>query len=184
MSTIHSETAIEYLPPESLTFYIHNAKIHKRKLEMLKRSIQLFGFDQPVVVDEDLIILKGHGRVMAAQNLSSASRLKEIPVIVRTGLSEAQKKAVRLMDNMVFEQGVDNLASKSEVMQGINVEEINLFYAVDLPSVKDIDLNMFGSGNETTSNGGAGAVETTEGEAPDFKLLTCPKCGKVHKVKL
>lgn len=173
--SIHTETVIHRIPPEDLKFYEHNAKIHKSKLNLLKKSIQLFGFDQPVVVDENLVLLKGHGRVIAAQNLTDISRLADIPVIIREGLSEADKKAIRIMDNLVFEEGSDDAGKKSDNIIGINVDETNLFYALDLPSVSDIDLNMYSASAQSKPK------PKKEKDGEDFELITCPKCNKVFE---
>jgi DNA modification methylase len=58
-------------------------------------SIRAYGFRQPIVVDEDGIILVGHTRYKAALTLG----LQEVPVHVAIGLTPAQAKAYRLADN-------------------------------------------------------------------------------------
>lgn len=63
--------------------------------------IREFGFTQPLLIDEDDMILAGHGRVMAANIL----KLPELPVIVLRGLSEAQKRAIVIADNRAAELG-------------------------------------------------------------------------------
>jgi ParB-like chromosome segregation protein Spo0J len=68
-------------------------------VDKIAASIAEFGFDQPIVVDEQGVILKGHGRREAALRLG----LEQVPVIVRTDLSETQKKACRIADNKVAE---------------------------------------------------------------------------------
>lgn len=52
-----------------LTPYQNNAKIHsKEQVEMIANSIRDFGFSNPVIVDENNMILAGHGRVMAPKS--------------------------------------------------------------------------------------------------------------------
>ncbi len=63
--------------------------------------IKEFGFTQPLLVDEDDMILAGHGRVMAAHVIG----LAELPVIVMYGLTEAQKRAIVIADNKSSELG-------------------------------------------------------------------------------
>jgi ParB-like chromosome segregation protein Spo0J len=58
-------------------------------------SIREFGFRQPIVVDEDGVIIVGHTRYKAARKLG----LEEVPVHVAVGLTPAQAKAYRLTDN-------------------------------------------------------------------------------------
>lgn len=85
-----------------LTPYQNNAKIHsKDQVEMIANSIRDFGFSNPVIVDENHMILAGHGRVMAAQKLG----MKKVPCRVIEGLTEDQKKAYILADNKLFELG-------------------------------------------------------------------------------
>jgi DNA modification methylase len=56
-----------------------------------------FGFTNPVLIDETGVLIAGHGRLVAAQEL----RLGEVPTITLAGLSETQKKALRLADNKI-----------------------------------------------------------------------------------
>ena len=64
-------------------------------IDKVAASIAEFGFRQPIVVDSEGVILAGHTRLLAAQKLG----LAEVPVHVAAGLSPAQAKAYRLMDN-------------------------------------------------------------------------------------
>ena len=64
------------------------------------KSIELYGFRSPIVVDEDRIILAGHTRLLAAQKLG----LSEVPVHVASGLSKSKKRAYRLADNRSAEE--------------------------------------------------------------------------------
>lgn len=76
--------------------YEFNARKHDQtQIDRIANSIKEFGFNQPIVVDESNIILVGHGRVEAARKLG----LDKVPVVKKEGLSEAQKKAYRVLDN-------------------------------------------------------------------------------------
>ena len=79
--------------------YEQNPRINDGAVEAVVRSIQEFGFRQPIVVDEDGVIIVGHTRFKAAQNLG----LEKVPVHVAKGLSPAQVKAYRLADNRTGE---------------------------------------------------------------------------------
>jgi ParB-like chromosome segregation protein Spo0J len=90
---------VVYLSPNSIHPYYRNPKVHgKQQIAAIARSIRDFGFDQPIVVDEDKTIIKGHGRYFASLSL----KLMEVPVIVRTDLSTAQVIASRIADNRLF----------------------------------------------------------------------------------
>ena len=83
--------------------YPKNAKKHPAKqIEQIAASIREFGFNQPVVVDEDGVIIVGHGRYEAAKLLG----LSEVPVI-EAKLSKEKAKAYRLADNKLNESGWD-----------------------------------------------------------------------------
>lgn len=87
---------IVHRPIESLTPYIGNARKHSRKqIAQIARSISEFGFSNPVLVDENCMILAGHGRVEAARSLG----LDQIPCVAIERLTESQKRAFILADN-------------------------------------------------------------------------------------
>ena len=81
--------------------YARNArKIPPAAVDKVAASIKEFGWRQPIVVDSEAVIIAGHTRLLAAQKLG----LKQVPVHVATGLSPAQVKAYRLMDNRTHEE--------------------------------------------------------------------------------
>lgn len=79
--------------------YEQNPRLNDDAVEAVVRSIQEFGFRQPIVVDEDGVIIVGHTRFKAAQKLG----LEKVPVHVAKGLTPAQVKAYRLADNRTGE---------------------------------------------------------------------------------
>ncbi|MBL1176888.1 ParB/Srx family N-terminal domain-containing protein [Pantanalinema sp. GBBB05] len=106
-----------------------NTKAHPpEQVTQLANIIRQTGWDVPIVVDESGIILKGHARRLAALEL----RLKTVPVIVRKGLSEEQKKAVRIADNKLAE---------SDWLDSILAEEFQSLSDVDF----DLELTGFDS---------------------------------------
>ena len=77
-----------------------NARTHTRKqIRQLANSISEFGFVVPILIDEKRKIIGGHGRYEAARLLG----LKEVPVIVVKGLSEAKRRALAIADNKLAE---------------------------------------------------------------------------------
>jgi DNA modification methylase len=76
--------------------YARNARTHSaEQVAQIAASIREWGWTSPVLVDEMGGIIAGHGRVLAAQKLG----LAEVPVMVATGWSEAQKRAYVIADN-------------------------------------------------------------------------------------
>ena len=97
--------------------YANNAKIHgKNQLEMLKKSIQEFGFLTPCLIDKDFNLIAGHGRVMAAKALG----MKEIPCVYVEGLSEEQRRAYILADNRLGELGEWDMDLVFEELNSLN----------------------------------------------------------------
>ena len=119
--------------------YPNNPKQHpQEQIEQLAALIKEFGFDQPIVVDEDLMILKGHGRQMAARLLG----LTQVPTIQRIGLTPAQKKAIIIADNQV-----PLLGSWNDALLKIEVGELKkLNYDLKLLGFPDLKLVEFVTG--------------------------------------
>lgn len=91
---------IDYLACEALKPYKNNPRTHsKNQIKQLARSIENFGFTNPVLVDENRNIIAGHGRVEAAKIIG----LERVPVIHLNHLNEAQKRAYIIADNKLAE---------------------------------------------------------------------------------
>jgi DNA modification methylase len=75
--------------------YVNNPRVNDAAVDAVAASLQAFGFRQPIVVDEDGVIIVGHTRYKAAMKLG----LDEVPVHVAVGITPAQAKAYRLADN-------------------------------------------------------------------------------------
>lgn len=83
------------LPLGQIIPYARNPRRNEQAIATVAASIQEFGWRQPIVVDEGHVVLAGHTRLAAAQQLG----LDTAPVHVAKGLSEAQARAFRIMDN-------------------------------------------------------------------------------------
>jgi DNA modification methylase len=86
---------VEMRPINSIRPYENNPRQNDAAVDAVAASIQEFGFRQPLVVDEESIIVVGHTRYEAALKLG----LTEVPVHVAVGLTPAQLKAYRIADN-------------------------------------------------------------------------------------
>src|SRR5215510_12914157 len=75
--------------------YHNNPRLNDPAVDAVAASIKEFGFRQPIVVDEESVIIVGHTRYKATLKLG----LEEVPVHVAVGLTPAQAKAYRLADN-------------------------------------------------------------------------------------
>lgn len=87
---------IENKPIDEIIPYEFNNRIHDQtQIDRIANSINEFGFNQPIVIDENNVILVGHGRLLAARKLGKT----EVPTLKKLGLKETQKKAYRILDN-------------------------------------------------------------------------------------
>jgi site-specific DNA-methyltransferase (adenine-specific) len=87
---------IEWLETKGLIPYAKNSRTHSdAQVAQIAGSIKEFGFNNPVLIDEDNGIIAGHGRVMAAQKLG----LQAVPCIRLAHLSDTQRKAYVIADN-------------------------------------------------------------------------------------
>lgn len=79
--------------------YNKNPRKNQAAVASVSRSIQEFGWQQPIVVDESMVIIAGHTRYLAAKKLG----IKVVPVHVASGLSPEKARAYRLADNRTAE---------------------------------------------------------------------------------
>jgi DNA modification methylase len=87
------DTAISKLKPNP-----RNARTHsKKQIRQIAESIRQFGFVNPVIADENGVVIAGHGRLEAASMLE----LGNVPVITLHGLTDAQKRTLMLADNKI-----------------------------------------------------------------------------------
>ncbi|NOQ30186.1 MAG: hypothetical protein GQ570_03590 [Helicobacteraceae bacterium] len=154
---------IVMLDPKKLVPYKNNAKVHtEHQIEELAKIIARDGFDQPVVVDKDHIIIKGHGRVQASLKLE----LDEIPVIVRDDLSPADAALSRMVDNESVDTEWDAIALELE-LNGIS--ELGGDIADTL--LDDIDFSTLGDGTLQNAIATKSAIDETE------VTHKCESCG-------
>ena len=124
-----SRLEVIYRPLSDLVPDPRNARTHpKRQLEQIKASIAAFGFTNPILADPEGNIIAGHGRLQAARSMG----LTEVPVITLTGLSDAQKRALRIADNKI----ALNAGWDVEILQ----VELRELAAIEV----DVDLTLTG----------------------------------------
>jgi len=106
---------------EEIIPYSRNPRKNQH-IDKVAGSIKEFGFQQPIVVDKEKVIIVGHTRYLAAQKLG----MREVPVIVAENLDENQVKAYRIADNRVAEESQwDNELLNLELMD-LQKNEIDL----------------------------------------------------------
>jgi ParB-like chromosome segregation protein Spo0J len=91
---------IEMIDIDRVIPYARNPRKNAGAVDKVAASLREFGFRQPIVTDENLTVIVGHTRLLAAKKLS----LPQVPVHVAEGLTDAQIKAYRIADNRVGEE--------------------------------------------------------------------------------
>lgn len=133
--------SIEVWDTDRVLPYELNAKIHDPKqVAKIAKSITEFGFDQPIVVDKNGVVIKGHGRRLAAISLG----MKQVPVWVRSDLSEERVRASRLADNRVAISDIDTELFKKE-MESLNFDLDGIFDLKEL-TFMEADLGEINDG--------------------------------------
>ena len=116
---------IEKISIDAIKPYENNAKLHPpEQIEQIKRSILEFGNNDPIAIDENGVIIEGHGRYEALKQLG----FDEIEIIRLSHLNEQQKKAYILAHN------------KLTMNTGFDFDVLNL----ELDNIIDFDMTDFG----------------------------------------
>lgn len=141
-----------------LTPYARNPRKNRHAIDAVAASIRDFGFKVPIVIDKDGVIVAGHTRFAAAQQLG----MTEVPVIIADDLTPAQIKAFRLADNKTGELADWDFELLDE-------------------ELAEIDFEMTEYGFEDTEFDWADVadIEKEGYTEPEHDRLRCPMCGGV-----
>lgn len=155
---------IETVPIEKVIPYARNPRRNEHAVAKVAGSIKEFGWQQPIVVDTDYVIVAGHTRLLAAQQLG----MKEIPVKIADDLTPAQIKAYRLADNRTHEEA----------------EWIDELLAIELIEIRDMgyDLDITGFDPDELDKllaGDAGDGLTDDDAIPELQEKAISKAGDV-----
>lgn len=149
---------IEYVPIDSIEPYENNARKHgKKDLASIQKSIEEFGFNDPIGVWNNKIV-EGHGRLLAAKELG----LKKVPVIRLDNLTDEQRRAYTLAHNKT--------AELSDWDYDVLAEE--------LKDIADIDMSEFGFDMSAIPED----LDIVEDEVPDVPEEPKTKRGEVWQL--
>lgn len=157
---------IVYKTLEEIIPYEKNPRKNDNAIECVMNSIKEFGFKVPIVIDSNNIIVAGHTRYKAAQQLN----MQEVPCIIADDLTDEQVKAFRLVDNKASE---------------LSGWDFNLLQE-ELDGIINIDLDKFGFfiednvGNLSVTDDDF--LSDTEITKSKDKTIICPHCGCEIKV--
>ena len=139
----------------SIIPYARNSRTHNdEQIAQIAASINEWGFTTPILIDESGEVIAGHGRLLAAQRLG----LEEVPTMIATGWSDAQKKAYVIADNkLALNAGWDNDILKIEMQElgdlnfdltltGFEIEEMASLFDLGEPiseqNKTDVDVEV------------------------------------------
>lgn len=154
---------IIYRSVNELKKHKNNARTHSEaQIAQIVNSIEEFGWTNPILIDENDIIIAGHGRLEAAETLD----LNELPCIVLSGLTDSQKRAYLIADNqLALNAGWDIELLQSEI---------------EVLKLENFDIDLLGFGYEFNKTNSAKRVDFPDEflECNETKLNhKCPKCG-------
>jgi DNA modification methylase len=155
---------IEMLPIGTLKPYVRNARTHSNKqLKQIADSITRFGFTNPVLISDELEIIAGHGRVLAAQGLGFTT----VPTIRLSHLSAEERRAYVLADNKLAENAGWDLEILSIELQAL----ADLDFDLELTgfSLAEIDF--------TLEQGKASAADEAADQIPELQEDPVTKLG-------
>jgi ParB-like chromosome segregation protein Spo0J len=149
---------IETVAVEALRPYERNARTHSNKqVRQIARSIERFGFCNPVLIDDQGQIIAGHGRVAAAKLLG----IKEVPTVKLAHLSDAEKRAYILADNRLAEKAGWDREILAIELQAL----VSLDFEVELTGFETAEVDLI-LDEATEAAGGPGGRED---ETPVYK---------------
>ena len=154
---------------DEIVEYENNAKLHPDwQIEQIKKSIIEFGFNDPIAIDENNVIIEGHGRFLALKDLGYT----EIEVIRLNHLTEEQKTAYAIAHNKLTMNTDFDLETLKYEINKLQNEEFDLsllgFENIELEEIleeeESVNLEDFFTGDEI--------------EQKPKKSKKCPYCGK------
>lgn len=172
---------IEVWPVERLVPYERNARTHSpEQVAKIARSIERFGFLNPILVDGEAGIIAGHGRLMAARELA----WREVPVVVVDHLSDEERRAYVLADNRLAELADWDADFLVDELEDLRLEDFDLgLLGWSDAELEDL-LDKPGAFAPGTKDEQGKLDEREEGEKesegegePEEIDVVCPKCG-------
>lgn len=158
---------IEYLDKQDLKPYLNNAKIHTpEQIEQIKKSIQQFGFNDPVAIWKDNQIIEGHGRLLAVMQMQE---IQQIPVIRLNDLTDQQRKAYAIIHNSLILQTGFDIALLEQELQDIKDIDMTQYDFSIQPQTTPQDLQDF-------------FIDEDINRTPKEKTVECPCCGRTINI--
>ncbi len=150
------QNALQRVQTCALKPYANNARTHSQaQIEQIARSIEEFGWTNPILVDDALGVIAGHGRLAAAKHLG----LDTVPVLALRHLSPAQKRAYVLADNKLAERAGWDRELLAIELQGLIELDFDLELAGFEIAEVDLILDEAAAANAGANPGPEDAME-------------------------
>ena len=146
---IQQPLSISYQSTLSLKSDPKNPRIHSDKqIRQIAQSIRTFGFNVPLLVDRDLKVIAGHGRVAAARLL----QIDKVPIIRLEHLNEHQRRAFMIADNRLTENALWDDRLLGEQLKILADAEIDFSLEVTGFEMGEIDIFIEGVSGDSNAD--------------------------------
>ncbi|MCM1294030.1 MAG: site-specific DNA-methyltransferase [Muribaculaceae bacterium] len=133
---------IQNIKTADIRAYKNNPKLHtKAQVAKIRESIREFGFINPVLLDENMEIIAGHGRVAAAADAG----MTDVPAIILSHLTDAQKRAYRIADNKLTELGKWSIELLN--LEFSELCNLDLDFNLEITGFETADIDLFLNSN-------------------------------------
>ncbi len=145
---------IEYFKTSTIIPYAKNPRKNEHAVTDVASSIKEFGFNCPILLDKNKIIIAGHTRYFAAKQLE----LEKVPCLVLKNLTPAKAKAYRLLDNKLAEKALwDFVLLKEEIQEleghfDFSIFDVNFLYEENQEEIEKLWSELVDTENEEIKN--------------------------------
>ena len=147
------------VPIREIVPYENNPRLNENAVPAVMESIRMFGFNVPIILDRENVVIAGHTRLKAAEQLG----MESVPCVRVDDLSEDQVRAFRLADNKTAELSRWDFEKLYGELESLKV------------AAPEMDMGVFGF-NEIRFE----QKQEVPEEAPEGMVI-CPRCGHVQE---
>jgi len=163
---------VQQKPIEEIIPYARNPRKNEGAIAKVAASIKEFGWQQPIVVDSEMVVVAGHTRLQAANKLN----LKNVPIVVADNLTPTQVKAYRLADNRVSEE-----SDWDDELLSLELHELlEKNFQIDLLGFNEDEIEEL---NNNINFEAGSEIEQGKLDELEAKIVQCPDCGYSFDLK-
>lgn len=122
---------IVYMKVEDLQLNARNPRFNDKAVDTVAKSIEKYGFKNPLIVDTNNVVYCGNTRLKAARKLG----IEEVPCIIADDLTEQQIREYALLDNKTNEIADWDMELLEEELKELSLEEFNLDW--EIPTIEE-----------------------------------------------